>query len=133
MLPIAAPRKANITLTCRERQSRLIDSLQREDMAILENAGFTPPAAYCRPIIEVLAAMGGTGEVGRVVRRVIEIMTPVLKPDDFGFIKTGGRRCDVNTRFARKIMVDDGRLDRNAPRGFWRITAKGRLWLAAER
>lgn len=89
----------------------------------------TPQVAFRRPILEVLAEMGGTGLVGDVLDRVRERMKDKLTEFDFTRISTGEERWRVYARWERKNMALEGLLA--GPHGYWQLTEKERGYLAA--
>jgi restriction system protein len=87
---------------------------------------------YCRPILEVLLAMGGSGKTNDVLDRIGEKMKPVLKPKDYEPHASDGKqiRWRNTAQWARNLMVnEDGRMKKKSPRGIWEISDAGRAWL----
>ena len=92
----------------------------------------TPQLAYCRPLLEVLVEMGGSGRTGRVLDKLGEKMKPVLKPKDYETHESDAKqlRWRNTAQWARNLMVnEDGRMKKNSARGVWEISESGRAWL----
>jgi len=105
---------------------------QRRDLGRLRKGLRTPEAAYYRPILEVLAEMGGSGETGEVLDRVGRKMKGLLKDVDFDPLASGpdNPRWRNAAQWARNAMVREGLLKADSPRGVWQISDKGREMLA---
>jgi len=105
---------------------------QRRDLGRLRKGLRTPEAAYYRPILEVLAEMGGAGETGEVLDRVGRKMKGLLKDVDFDPLASGpdNPRWRNAAQWARNAMVREGLLKADSPRGVWQISDKGREMLA---
>ncbi|MBL9154199.1 MAG: winged helix-turn-helix domain-containing protein [Verrucomicrobiales bacterium] len=92
----------------------------------------TPHEAYCRPLLEVLVEMGGSGKTKIVLDRLGEKMKPVLKPKDYESQESDSKtiRWRNTAQWARNQMAnEDGRMRSDSPRGIWEISEKGRKWL----
>lgn len=92
----------------------------------------TPNDAYCRPLLEVLVEMGGSGKTKTVIDRLGEKLKPVLKPKDYEPHESDAKqiRWRNTAQWARNRMVnEDGRMRADSPRGIWEISDKGRAWL----
>lgn len=105
----------------------------RRNLGRLRRGRRTEEAAYYRPILEVLAEMGGSGRVADVLERVAAKMRAVLKPVDYQPLasRRDNPRWRNSAQWARNAMVQEGLLDAIAPRGIWRISEKGRIFLKA--
>jgi restriction system protein len=93
----------------------------------------TPHTDYCRPILEALVDMGGSGKTKLVLDRVGEKMKGLLKPIDYEAHKSDEKqiRWRNSAQWARNTMVnDDGRMKKGSPNGVWEISAKGRASIA---
>ena len=88
-----------------------------------------PEGEYWIPILQALVELGGSAPAVEVIDRVGELLRDKLKPVDREQLRTGGTRWKKRTQFARFKMVTEGLLDRNAPRGVWAVTDKGRRYL----
>lgn len=92
----------------------------------------TPQQAYCRPLLEVLVEMGGSGRTRDVLDRLGEKMKGTLKPKDFEKHKSEAQqiRWRNAAQWARNLMVNtDGRMKKGTASGRWEISDKGRAWL----
>ena len=92
----------------------------------------TPNEAYCRPLLEVLAEMGGSGKTKAVLDQLGKKLKPILVPKDYEPLESDSKqiRWRNTAQWARNKMVnEDGRLKRKSPRGVWEISPSGRAWL----
>lgn len=107
---------------------------ERRNLGKLRKGIRTPESAYYRPILEVLAAMGGSGKVAEVLERVGRSMKPVLKKVDYDPLASGpdNPRWRNAAQWARNTMVREGLLKSNSPRGLWEISDKGRAALKVQ-
>ena len=96
----------------------------------------TPHLDYCRPILEVLVEMAGSGRTKDVLARVGERMKPVLKPKDYEAHESDAKQirwCNT-AQWARNLMANkDGRMKKDSPRGVWEISTAGQAWLKKQR
>jgi len=91
----------------------------------------TPNLAYCKPLLEVLEAMGGKGKTKEVLDHLGEKIKPILKPKDYEPHESdsGQIRWRNTAQWARNLMVNsDGRM-KKTPRGVWEISPTGSAWL----
>lgn len=88
----------------------------------------TPEVAYRKPILTVLAHLGGAGKVAEVLEQVKQIMKPVLKDVDYQPLASGpdNPRWRNAAQWARNSMITEGLLKADSPRGVWEITDAGR-------
>lgn len=87
----------------------------------------TPRSAFRLPILQALEALKGRGRMSRVLEQVETIMRADLKPADRERLPSGGEIRWRNTAaWERYLMVKDGLLRRDSPRGMWEMTDKGR-------
>jgi hypothetical protein len=114
-----------------ERQEDEETRAERRNLGKLRKGVRTPEAAYYRPILQVLAQMGGVGKAGDVLDRVGQIMKPTLKKVDYDPLASGpdNPRWRNAAQWARNSMVRDGLLKADSPRGVWEMTEKGRAML----
>ena len=92
----------------------------------------TPNLDYCRPLLEVLVEMGGSGKTKEVLDRLGRKMKPTLKPKDYEPHESNAKqiRWRNTAQWARNLMVNsDGRMKNTSPRGVWEISEAGREWL----
>jgi len=96
----------------------------------------TPHLDYCRPLLEVLEEMGGSGATKTVLNRLGEKMKPILKPKDYEPHESDSKqiRWRNTAQWARNKMVnEDGRMKKKSPRGVWEISPSGRAWLKSNK
>lgn len=100
----------------------------RRNLGRLRRGQRTPEASYYRPILEVLAEMGGSGETAEVVDRVGERMKDVLRDVDHDPLASSpdNPRWRNAAQWARNTMVREGLLMAASPRGVWELSDKGR-------
>ena len=86
---------------------------------------------YCAPILRVLIEMGGSGKTKDVIAQVGKQMKAKLTAQDYEKHASRSKelRWQNHTRWARKTMVDDGRMKPKRRSGLWEISDKGRAWL----
>ena len=92
----------------------------------------TPHRDYCRPILEVLVELGGSGRTCDVIDRVGEKMKGILKPKDYQPNESEAKqiRWRNTAQWARNMMVnEDGRMKKGSRNGIWEISDAGRAWL----
>jgi hypothetical protein len=69
----------------------------------------------------------GEAHAKDVLERVHTKMKNILNSYDYEELSSNNqKRWEIAARWAKHKMVEEGLLDRNAPRGAWRITEKGR-------
>lgn len=90
----------------------------------------TPEREFIVPILQVLAEKGGQAESTELVQSVLERMRPILKPGDFETpAKTNQPRWKTTLYLARALMVRQGLLRSDSPRGVWAISEAGLEYL----
>lgn len=92
----------------------------------------TPHLAYCRPLLQVLEAMGGSGKTKEVLDRLGDQMKPILLPKDYEPHESDSKqiRWRNTAQWARNKMVnEDGRMQKTSQRGIWEISPHGSAWL----
>ncbi|MCS7223673.1 MAG: winged helix-turn-helix domain-containing protein [Armatimonadetes bacterium] len=91
----------------------------------------TPQSAYRLPILKALADLGGQAPAHQVLSRVFEQMKDSLKPEDLERLPYARNRPRWQTycRWERNKLLADGLLRRDAPRGQWALSDKGRQFL----
>ena len=101
-------------------------------MARLPRGVRTPVKDYERPILEVLAEMGGSGQSDEVLRRVEEKMRHQLNQHDYETLGSlpNEPRWRNTAQWCRNDMVrQSGYLRATSPRGVWEISEQGRAYL----
>src|SRR3990172_909193 len=81
----------------------------------------TPRQAYRDALLKVLRDAGGELETAKAIEGVGNLLKDRLRPVDMAKLRTGEERWINSIRFARKDLVDQGRLDGRAPHGIWRL------------
>lgn len=96
-----------------------------------DDEGFTPVEAYWRPILEVLAELGGRGHRREVIRLVGEKMKNILTKADYGMLPKAHNTIRWRNRVAWQASSMRARnlINPNSRRGIWEITDAGRKWL----
>lgn len=95
-----------------------------------DSRDFTPVQAYWVPILETLVEFGGSAHRLKVIDRVGERMKPMLKPADYEHLPNS-----FIVRWRNRVpwqvsnMKDLELIRKDAGRGIWEITPKGRKWL----
>jgi hypothetical protein len=95
-----------------------------------DDRDFTPVQAYWVPILETLVEFGGSAHRLKVIDRVGERMKPMLKPADYEHLPNS-----FIVRWRNRVpwqvsnMKDLELIRKDAGRGIWEITPKGRKWL----
>jgi restriction system protein len=92
----------------------------------------TSHLAYCKPLLEVLVEMGGSGSTKEVLDRLGEKMKNVLVAKDYESHESDAKqiRWRNTAQWARNQMVnEDGRMKKSSPRGVWEISSAGSAWL----
>lgn len=85
-----------------------------------------PEDDYMLPLLHALDAADGEAPYRDVLNAVGEDIHDRLMPADFEELASGGIRWHSRLQFVRLRLIERGDLDRNAPRGTWRITDAGR-------
>jgi hypothetical protein len=91
-----------------------------------------PQPEFREPILAVLAELGGKGRAADILERVETRMAQRLTATDREYLPDGGDiRWRKKAQWARYMMVDDGLIKSDSPRGIWVLTEKG--WQEAKR
>lgn len=85
----------------------------------------TPQSAYRIPIAATLAELGGNGRVSDVLNRVEKKMKNRLRSVDKEKTSTGMVRWRNSAMWERKVMLEEGLLREDSPRGFWKLSEPG--------
>lgn len=90
----------------------------------------TPRQAFRISILEVLIELRGKGKVNEILEKVEIKMKKVLKPVDYEKLPSGVMiRWQNTAQWERYIMVQDGLLRSDSPKGTWEITDEGKRLL----
>jgi hypothetical protein len=90
-----------------------------------------PEQAYEAPLLRALVAAGGEAPYREITEAVGSELQDTLLPADFENLASGSVRWHSRLQFVRLRLIKRGEMDREAPRGIWRITDKGRAALEA--
>lgn len=85
-----------------------------------------PEQRYELPLLHALIEAGGEAPYREVVEFVGRALSDELMPADHQTLASGGIRWHSRLQFVRLRLVERGEMDREAPRGIWRITEAGR-------
>src|SRR5262249_37151602 len=85
----------------------------------------TPQETFRRPILQALYEQGGSQKTAHVLNRVEEILGNKLTDGDRSKLKHGEVRWRNTAQWERNVMVEEGLLKKNSPRGVWELTEKG--------
>jgi restriction system protein len=100
---------------------------KKENKSRLKRGLRTPEEKFILPILEALIELGGEAHARDVLERVHAKMKNILNSYDYEDLSSNNQKRWENTaRWAKDSMVKEGLLDKNVPRGTWRITEKGR-------
>ena len=93
---------------------------------------FNAGSEYELPILRVITANGGAAHAAEVIEEVGRELGGRFKEADYTVNDSGLVRWKNRTQLARLNLVKAGELDKDAPKGTWRITVAGRARLARE-
>jgi restriction system protein len=100
---------------------------KKENKSRLKRGLRTPEEKFILPILEALIELGGEAHARDVLERVHAKMKDILNTYDYEDLSSNNqKRWENTTQWVKYKMVEEGLLDRNVPRGVWRITEKGR-------
>ncbi|MBM3140204.1 MAG: hypothetical protein FJZ92_08330 [Chloroflexi bacterium] len=91
-----------------------------------------PEDAYYVPILKAIETSGGEARSGEVVSYVGERLRERMSDYDRGTTATGNVRWKNRVQFARLRLVQQGYLEGSSEKGIWRISTRGRKWLAEQ-
>jgi predicted CopG family antitoxin len=87
----------------------------------------TPEKDYFLPILESLLELGGSAQVDKVLEQVGKKMNDTFTEADLELLPSGKElRWRNKAQWARLVMVKQGYLKSDSPRGIWEITDKGK-------
>jgi len=90
----------------------------------------TSRQAFRIPILKAIIELGGKGRTGEILEKVEIEMKDVLRPVDYEKLPSGVMiRWQNTAQWERYMMVQDGLLPPDSPKGIWEITEKGRKFL----
>jgi hypothetical protein len=85
-----------------------------------------PEQRYELPLLRALIDAGGEAPYREVLESVGRALTDEFMPADHETLASGSVRWHSRLQFVRLRLVERGEMDREAPRGIWRITEAGR-------
>jgi restriction system protein len=105
----------------------------RRDLGRLQRGVRTPEETFRRPILQVLADMGGSGKVRDVLTQVEKTVRAELSDADYQHLPSTPNtpRWYNTAQWARNSMVQEGLLRDDSPRGTWEISEAGQRFLAS--
>jgi hypothetical protein len=89
----------------------------------------TPEGAFRKPILEALVELGGSAPANRVLELVEKKMEGILNEYDYRPLRSGETRWRNTAQWCRYVMVQEGLLRSDSPRGIWEISEQGRAEL----
>ena len=112
------------TLTQTETRTSEQDSKPNRTPRLRRGAK-TPQEEFKEPILKALIELGGEGKTRDVLQRVERLMRAKLLPIDYEKYDDGLEKWDKTAQWTRIELIDEGLMDRNAPRGIWKISELG--------
>jgi Mrr N-terminal domain/SeqA protein N-terminal domain len=85
-----------------------------------------PEQRYELPLLRALIDAGGEARYREVLESVGRALSDEFMPADHETLSSGSVRWHSRLQFVRLRLVERGEMDREAPRGVWRITEAGR-------
>ncbi|MEA2357973.1 MAG: restriction system protein [Solirubrobacteraceae bacterium] len=114
----------------RERSSKRQTAVRKSSGRTRAPSGtILPEQDYELPLLRALEEAGGEAPYRDVVEAVGRELGDKLKAADFEELASGGVRWHSRLQFVRLRLIERGDMDREAPRGVWRITDTGRQTL----
>lgn len=102
-------------------------SCRKKKRSRLERGLRTPEEKFILPILEALVELRGEAHASDVLKLVHAKMKNILNTYDYEDLSSNNQKRWENTaQWVKYKMVEEGLLDKNVPRGVWRITEKGR-------
>jgi len=84
-----------------------------------------PETAYHRPLLQTLVEHGGSTSKQTVIDELSRRLNDQLTDADRLPLASGGIRWMSRVQFARLRLADRGFIDKDVPRGIWKITERG--------
>jgi restriction system protein len=110
---------------------------QRRHLGQVAPGAKTSQPDFWRPVLEAVAALGGSGEVSAVLSLIEKNFSHNFKPADRELLPSARKPDDLRWRntaqWARVELVAEGLLKNDSRRGIWEISDAGRAWLADQR
>jgi hypothetical protein len=130
--PPATARSVSPERPLTPRSGRRAKSKKQARRTRAPSGSLLPEQAYEKPLLQALVDAGGEAPYRNVLGSVGKSLEKALMPADFEKLRSGGIRWHSRLQFVRLRLIERGELDRDAPRGVWRITDAGRKVLANE-
>jgi restriction system protein len=91
----------------------------------------TPEDAFRQPLLEALVELGGSANIGDILKIVYEKLKDRLNKYDYQRLNSPPHeiRWRNTTKWCRNTLVKEGLLSSTSPWGIWEITEAGRLEL----
>jgi hypothetical protein len=106
---------------------------QPKPVYVAKKGGRTPQSEFQLPILQVLKELGGRAQLRKVYPELEKKMGDRFTEKDLE--ATSSNENDIcwknNARWARQILVNEGLMAPDSPRGIWEITPAGREALKA--
>jgi hypothetical protein len=102
-----------------------------EDETAASAAGALSQVQFCKPLAQALLSLGGSAKPARAIERVGIILADRLIDVDRATLRTGRVRWDVNTRFARWMLIQRGLMS-GGKHGIWELTDAGRRYAESD-
>jgi hypothetical protein len=99
--------------------------LRRNGLKRIPRGDRTPQEDFRKPILQALYEKGGSEKTAEVLDRVGKILGSKLTNADGAKLSHGEVRWRNTAQWERNVMVDEGLLKKNSPRGVWELTEKG--------
>lgn len=95
----------------------------------------TPECEFRIPILESIVELGGSAKVKDVLKKVEDKMKHKLNEYDYESLPSDPRekRWAKTAQWCRYMLVTEGLLSFDSPRGIWEITEKGKEYLKNHR
>ncbi len=104
-----------------DQKSRGVRNQISQDGVRARRGEATPRQVYRDALLKVLRDARGELETAKAIESVGNLLKDRLQPVDMAKLPTGEERWINSIRFARKDLVDQGKLDGRAPHGIWRL------------
>ncbi|RMF61543.1 MAG: hypothetical protein D6748_01355 [Calditrichaeota bacterium] len=101
---------------------------RRVNLGRLPHGLCTPEDAFRRPLLEALVELGGSAPSNVVLQRIGEKMKPVLTEYDYQTVPSDPslERWKKRAQWCRYLLVQEGLMRSDSPRGIWEISEAGR-------
>ena len=83
----------------------------------------TPTEEFYQPLLQALSQAGGQLPANDAIDHVGMLMSDRLNPVDLGRLPSGEIRWRNTVRWTQRHLKEEGKLDKNAPYGYWKLSA----------